>query len=192
MLAAARALFGRDGYARTGVDAIAAEAGVSTRTIYSHFGGKEELFSTVLLESATEVADRFCERTARTMTGADLAQDLIALGAAFAAQRTDAPEHFAMVRRIRDEAPYFPAATLHAWQQAGPERVQRHVRDRLAELTERGLLDIADPARAAAHLSVLVVAERTVRPLGDPPLTNAETKTMVRDGVRAFLTGYGA
>jgi len=66
------------------------------------------------------------------------------------------------------------------------------VRDRLAELTKRGLLDIVDPARAAAHISVLVVAERTVRPLGNPPLTDAETETMVRDGVRAFLTGYGA
>ena len=89
------------------------------------------------------------------MTGADLAQDLIALGAAFAAQRTDAPEHFAMVRRVRDEAPCFPAATLDAWQQTGRERIQRHARDRLGE---PGLLDFADPACAAAHLSVLVVA----------------------------------
>ena len=192
MLAAARVLFGREGYARTGIDAIATEAGVSTRTIYNHFGGKEELFSTVLLESATEVADRFCERIARTMTGADLAQDLIALGAAFAAQRTDAPEHFAMVSRIRDEALYFPPATLRAWQQAGPQRVQRAVRDCLAELADRGLLDIDDTARTAAHFSVLVVAERTVRPLGDRPQNDIETEAMVRDGVHAFLTGYGA
>ena len=41
-------LFLRDGYARTSVDAIAAEAGVSKRTIYNHYGDKESLFLSVV------------------------------------------------------------------------------------------------------------------------------------------------
>ena len=44
-------LFARDGYERTSVDAIAAEAGVSKRTVYSHYGDKENLFLLVLRET---------------------------------------------------------------------------------------------------------------------------------------------
>ena len=52
----------RLGYTRASIDAIAAAAEVSTRTIYKHFANKEELFATVLEASATEVADAFVER----------------------------------------------------------------------------------------------------------------------------------
>ena len=48
---AALVLFARDGYERTSVDAIAAEAGVSKRTVYSHYGDKENLFLLVLRET---------------------------------------------------------------------------------------------------------------------------------------------
>ena len=46
-----RRLFLRDGYERTSVDAIAAEAGVSKRTIYNRYGDKENLFLSVLKEA---------------------------------------------------------------------------------------------------------------------------------------------
>src|SRR5580700_551953 len=48
---AARRLFLREGYERTSVDAIAAEAGVSKRTIYNRYGDKETLFLSVLRET---------------------------------------------------------------------------------------------------------------------------------------------
>ena len=59
---AARAVFGRLGYARAPIDQIAAEAGVSTRTLYNHFGDKLGLFSHVLVHGAAEVADAFEQR----------------------------------------------------------------------------------------------------------------------------------
>ena len=47
----ALAVFARDGYTRASIDAISAEAGVSTRTVYNHFtdkaAGKEWLYSGV-------------------------------------------------------------------------------------------------------------------------------------------------
>ena len=49
--AAALRLFLRDGYERTSVDAIAAEAGVSKRTIYNRYGDKENLFLSVLRDT---------------------------------------------------------------------------------------------------------------------------------------------
>jgi len=45
ILQAAKALFAREGFAGVSMDRIAAEAGVSKLTVYSHFGDKESLFS---------------------------------------------------------------------------------------------------------------------------------------------------
>lgn len=45
ILKAADALFARHGYGLTGVDALAAEAGVTKRTLYKQFGSKEALFA---------------------------------------------------------------------------------------------------------------------------------------------------
>ena len=47
ILDAAYALFYRRGYARIGVDAIAARSGVTKRTLYNHFRSKDELVSAV-------------------------------------------------------------------------------------------------------------------------------------------------
>lgn len=44
ILNAASELFMSDGYERASMDAIAADAGVSKQTVYSHFDGKEDLF----------------------------------------------------------------------------------------------------------------------------------------------------
>ncbi|HMK81521.1 MAG TPA: helix-turn-helix domain-containing protein [Xanthobacteraceae bacterium] len=48
ILDAAYALFYRHGYARIGVDAIAAKAGITKRTLYDHFRSKDELLAAVL------------------------------------------------------------------------------------------------------------------------------------------------
>jgi AcrR family transcriptional regulator len=51
---AAREHFLRDGFARASMDGIAKSAGVSVKTIYSHFAGKEELFSKVMTAACTD------------------------------------------------------------------------------------------------------------------------------------------
>lgn len=48
ILDAAYGLFYREGFARVGVDAIAAAAGVTKRTLYYHFESKDELAGAVL------------------------------------------------------------------------------------------------------------------------------------------------
>jgi AcrR family transcriptional regulator len=45
ILKAAEKLFARHGYGLTGVDALAAEAGVTKRTLYKQFGSKEALYA---------------------------------------------------------------------------------------------------------------------------------------------------
>src|SRR6516164_6192555 len=58
---AALTLFASDGYERTSVDAIAAEAGVSKRTVYSHYGDKENLFLSVVRDTYDGMLSRIAE-----------------------------------------------------------------------------------------------------------------------------------
>lgn len=51
---AAREHFLRDGFAGASMDAIAKSAGVSVKTIYSHFANKDELFSKVMISACTD------------------------------------------------------------------------------------------------------------------------------------------
>ena len=55
---AARRLFGVAGYGSTSIEAIAAEAGVAVRTVYSAFGTKREILS-LICEQWLERARRF-------------------------------------------------------------------------------------------------------------------------------------
>ncbi len=50
----AREHFLRDGFAGASMDAIARSAGVSVKTIYSHFANKDELFSKVMVAACTD------------------------------------------------------------------------------------------------------------------------------------------
>ncbi len=51
---AARGHFLREGFAGASMDGIAKSAGVSVKTIYSHFASKEELFSRVMTAACTD------------------------------------------------------------------------------------------------------------------------------------------
>ena len=58
VLAAARSLFGRKGYAQTSVDEIADAARVTKGAVYHHFAGKEALFRAVHAEVEAEAQER--------------------------------------------------------------------------------------------------------------------------------------
>jgi AcrR family transcriptional regulator len=190
---AARSVFARDGYSRASIDVIAAAADVSTRTIYNHFESKEQLFATVLLASATEVADAFVANVERgaSLTASDAEHSLVTIGLALALQSTNFAEHFAMVSQINAETPHFSPEILTAWKEAGPLRVQREIEHHLTRLRELGLLDVDDATRATHHFVGLVTAEiRTTSFYGSTPLTEAQTAELVQAGVKAFLYGY--
>ena len=54
IVSAARQTFLRDGFAEASMDVIAKSAGVSVKTIYSHFENKSELFSHVMLAACSD------------------------------------------------------------------------------------------------------------------------------------------
>ncbi|MFD5416526.1 TetR/AcrR family transcriptional regulator C-terminal domain-containing protein [Streptomyces sp. NPDC127069] len=198
---AACTVFGREGYARASVDALAAAAGVSTRTLYNHFpGGKSELFRAVVTWSSGEVRDAHVAIVrARLDPGRpprpdDLERDLAAVARALIDVMVEHPDHFALVRHIHAEADHVPPEVLAAWKAAGPGPVADALAGGLAGLERAGLLDLyGDAELAAAHFTALTsTAVAQLSHYGVLPLSEAQTDRLVRGGAAAFLRAYRA
>ncbi|KND30653.1 TetR/AcrR family transcriptional regulator [Streptomyces acidiscabies] len=193
IMRAARAVFGREGYTRAGVDTIALEAGVSNRTIYNHFTDKEQLFQTVALEGAEQVTAAIAEILERHLRKiVDIREDLIAFGLERVAAVTEFPDHFALVRTIEAEASRIPTDVLEAWRDVGPLSAHKRLAPYLRRIGERGLLVLDDPERAANHFNLLTITDVNQRTFyGALPLPDAEVNSIVVEGVDTFLKLYG-
>ncbi|WP_433166627.1 TetR/AcrR family transcriptional regulator [Kribbella sp. CA-247076] len=196
----ALAEFGRDGYARASMDAIAAGAGVSTRTIYAHFGNKAGLFEAVIQDSATRVADAQIAIIERHLGKiVDLRTDLEAFGLELTAPMTGFTDHFALVRHVDADLDHIPPAAIEAWQLAGPRRVVGTLATHLRRIANHGLLTLgvpgedADPTAAAelaaTHLMLLVQGAVPFHH-GIGARDEADRDRIVRAGVHTFLHGH--
>jgi AcrR family transcriptional regulator len=56
LISAAQSLFGRDGYAATSIEAVAAAAGVTKGAVYHHFRNKATLFRTVFTTEQRQIS----------------------------------------------------------------------------------------------------------------------------------------
>jgi TetR/AcrR family transcriptional regulator, mexJK operon transcriptional repressor len=187
--AAALRLFLRDGYERTSVDAIAAEAGVSKRTIYNRYGDKENLFLSVLRDTYNSMMATFREIVDKHLGDVtDVQQDLTAFALEVARSMTTAPDRIALVRLILSEAPFFP--TLMRAEQ-GPTTMHGSITAYLARLAGEGRLAITDPSEAAEHLVALTINQINARTMfGVVPISDAEVERIVTGGVAAFVRAY--
>jgi TetR/AcrR family transcriptional regulator, mexJK operon transcriptional repressor len=186
---AALRLFLADGYERTSVDAIAAEAGVSKRTIYNRYGDKENLFLSVLRETFAAMLATFRRMADAQLTEVtDVERELTAFIREAALTLTTNPERFALIRLILAEAPYFPALLRAEVGQQGMHGTLARI---LARLAQAGTLAVPDPAQAAQHLYALtfgLVSDRSL--YGAVPLSDAEVERIVTSGVAVFLRAY--
>jgi AcrR family transcriptional regulator len=191
---AAREVFGRVGYLGASIDMIAAEAAVSTRTIYNHFENKEQLFAVVLTDSTEQVAaehEAIIRRHLRRVT--DVRASLIACATEWAMPRPEFDNHFAIVRRIVAEGDNFPRELYDTWQEAGPRHVQRVLAEHLALLGEQGLLEVPNAEFAAQHFVALVTSTAphgVTMPAGCSGLTEDQAYEIATVAVQAFLYGY--
>ncbi|WP_327671097.1 MULTISPECIES: TetR/AcrR family transcriptional regulator [unclassified Streptomyces] len=195
LMRGARTVFGREGYARAGIDEIAAEAGVSTRTLYNHFGGKENLFREVLIDSAKNVTSAhvaLIERHLAKVT--DVEKDLLALAREWMGRRGDHEPHMLLVRHIISEGAHLPADVIEEWQRIGPRGTAEAVRAALLRLGEQGYLavDEANSAEAGRHFLLLIPGSVTVDTFfGVVPMSDAEVDARVSSGLGVFLKLYG-
>ena len=184
---AAFTLFASDGYERTSVDAIAAEAGVSKRTVYSHYGDKENLFMSVVRDTYDRMLARIAEIVDRTSWDRDVAAALTACVTEITRSIVRAPERATLSRLLITEAPHFPALIdlLHT------RAVTPIVAAPLARLDRAGRLAVPDPVQAAEHLAALTFDQVNSRSLmGTVPLSDDETRHLLANGVRVFLRAY--
>lgn len=184
---AALTLFASDGYERTSVDAIAAEAGVSKRTIYSHYGDKENLFLSVVRDTYEGMLARIAEIVDRTTWERDLRGALTDCVTEITRSIARAPERSTLARLLITEAPHFPSLIdlMHT------RAVTPLIAAPLASLGGAGRLAISDATQAAEHLAALTFDQVNSRSLmGTLPLSDAETNRLIASGVRVFLRAY--
>lgn len=174
------------GFEATSMDRIAARAGVSKRTVYNHFPGKEALFGAILLQlwDASHAADTPCWRPEEPLR-AQLIELLMR-----------------KLRLLNDEAFLALARVAIAAGMHSPERA----RDMVARLGEReedltvwireaaaaGRLKTADPLFASLQLQGLVKAFAfwPQVTMGQAPLGKSEQKKVAEAAADMFLARY--
>ena len=182
ILRAAHDHFVTHGYVGANVDIIAAEAGVSKRTVYNIYGGKEQLFRDVL-DDAIAIAERFSREIVDGIATDGL--DGIAVRLA----RTVTSDRVVSLRRLLiGEATRFPELALDYYERA-PGLVMRTLAAHLATLDG---LTVPDPDAAARHFAFLVVGAPLDRALFDPAAVSPDAlDRQARAGVAAFRRAYG-
>ncbi|MFC9384697.1 TetR/AcrR family transcriptional regulator [Streptomyces venezuelae] len=205
---AARDLFLREGFG-VGMDAIAAEAGVSKVTVYNHFGSKEALFTAVVagvidepLTGGEQTGEQTGEQVGQpTGKASDLGRlveaegpeqlkaALTETGRAWGrAVRADA-EGRALRTLVASELHRFPELG-RAWRAHGPAGHHPAVADALRALADRGLLDVPDTEVAVLQLYSLLVFPQMVFEQHGAELTEDLAERLVVDGVEMFLRRY--
>ncbi|MFF0449864.1 TetR/AcrR family transcriptional regulator [Streptomyces sp. NPDC004609] len=187
---AALELFLRDGVARTSMDAVALEAGVSKRTVYDYYGDKERLFLSVIEEAETALMERFVDILDRTLGDdvTDIEAAMIAFGRELGSSVARSQDRASAIRLVIAEAAHFPALLDR---RGAPGNEQVALAGRLAALAERSRLDVPDPMQAAAHFGALVTSSVNNRSLfGVLPVEDADIERIVVSGVRVFLRAY--
>lgn len=157
ILEAAKAMFTRHGYDGVSMDQIAAEAGVSKLTVYSHFGDKEALFVQAVRAVCEDSlpTDLFLDQLEGT-----LEEQLTGIARGFFNLITSDEAlsmHCMMLTRGSDEH------VRRMFWQAGPERVQQAFSAFLRTRAGHGELDIPDIERAASQFFCLLKGELHMR-----------------------------
>jgi TetR/AcrR family transcriptional regulator, mexJK operon transcriptional repressor len=189
ILDAATTVFLREGYERASVDTIAAEAGVSKRTIYNHFRDKKELFITVV-ERARARANAITPADPNILTDARLLDtELVVVGERLLAFQLD-PDSAALRRVIVSEVKHDPTLGP-ACMEGTPKTILHGLADRFAKLAAEGALDIEDSMLAARQFAALVMFEGEKKSAyGTLPLSEDVRHTIAVNAARFFLRAY--
>ena len=186
ILEAAKRMFTAHGFERVSMDQIAAEAGVSKLTVYSHFGDKESLFSAAI---SAKCEEQLAGALFQVDPSSSLRDQLIGIGRAFLSL-INSEEALAIHRVVTTQPP--PAKLGQLFWDAGPRRVQEVFEAFLRAEIDAGALDIPDVHRAASQFFCLLKGEAHARQIFgcSQPMSAREIEAHLDATVDFFLRAY--
>lgn len=186
IILAAKLAFFDHGYAAASIEAIAAAAGVSKVTVYSHFGDKRGLL--------TAAVEHECENIRAHLlfdeAAGSLHDRLLAFGRTLMAFLSR-PEMVQFEQRIAAETEHDPALG-NIFLDAGPRRGHRALADFIARERDRGALVLDDPMLAAEQYMAMCkgMADVERRFTGKVDAEAADRRVVA--AVDLFMRGYAA
>jgi len=155
ILAGARRVFLRNGFAAASTDAIAAEAKVSKRTLYVYYPSKEELFADVMRKLTIENPQTHALESMEEMspgTKEELRRDLLDLAQKIVATMMQ-PDYLALLRTTIAEIHRFPQLG-GLFRATVPERAMRSFAVFIEKSRERGVVGPDVDGDTAARMFV--------------------------------------
>ncbi len=189
ILEAAKTLFLNKGYDGSSMDAIAAEAGVSKLTVYSHFTDKETLFAAAVQSKCEE---QLPELLFELSQDAPIEQVLLNIGRGFHTL-INSCESVALHRLMVSLAAQ-DSKLSKMFYDAGPQLILDEMKHLLSQAHATGKLCIPDPLSAADQFFCLIKGGANFRLLigcGEAQQGEA-AEQHVRDAVGVFLRAYSA
>ncbi|SDL79256.1 transcriptional regulator, TetR family [Glycomyces sambucus] len=192
ILSSARELFLTEGFDRSSVDAVAARAGVSKRTVYDYFGDKQTLLHAVfddVGQSLLATVRRTLDDTLHDLADAsELEPALVAFSMRITTDMLDSAEYTTLQRFVRTASGHLPHPDDRALTNAPEEAMG----ERFAALGRAGLLDVPDPRLAADHFIALTFGVTLSRLGSANAAKDPRVQPFIVAGVRAFLRAYRA
>jgi TetR/AcrR family transcriptional repressor of mexJK operon len=185
ILDVAEKLFLGHGFGATSIEAVAKHAGISKRTFYHRFPGKERLFEAVV----RRLMERWLPPFDTGLLSPPNLSEALRGAAEYLLRIALTPEALALHRLVIHEAQRFPslARIMHELGAAsGIERIASHLEPRITS----GELRAIDARFAAEQFILSVVTGPQRRALGlGVPLSPAEISTYAGNAVALFLDG---
>lgn len=187
IMEAAHEIFMQQGFEAASMDAIAAEASVSKRTVYSHFGSKEELFAAIMHNVC---AAKRAEAGVDVDRELPLEEALVKLGTTFLTMLHYHDDTLPLLRNLIGQAECNPQFG-EQFMKTGPEDTAQMLAAYFREKIEAGELEIDDPLGAAQNFFSALFGARYLHCLiaNAPPPTEEEIKAIAQGFVQRFLYG---
>lgn len=188
ILHAALAVFLEVGYERANLDKVAAQAGVTKPTVYSHFGSKIGLLQAVAQQQAQQAITQFSPNLKST---GNVRRDLTGFARSFLTN-TLHPDAIRVHRFAIVEAMTHPELVAPLLS-AGPQKLTEVLKHYLEVETKAGRLRCKNSSLAAQQLiGLLTGMDFLAIVISQRPPSDAEIKKRTASAIDVFLNTYGA